>query len=74
MDLSSDDRAWSTQMTIDGFDIFAFIVFAVLLAAVVLVIVELGRLPGRIAAKRGHPYAAAVNAAAWISLVTLGAL
>jgi len=61
-------------MTIDGSDIFAFIVFAVLLAAVVLIIVELGCLPGRIAVKRGHPYPAAVNAAAWISLVTLGAL
>ncbi len=61
-------------MTIDGFDIFAFIVFAVLLAAVVLIIVELGGLPGRIAIQRGHPLAAAVNAAGWISLVTLGAL
>ena len=61
-------------MTIDGFDIFAFIVFAVLLAAVVFIIVELGSLPGQIAAKRGHPYVAAVNAAASIGLVTLGAL
>ena len=61
-------------MTIDGFDIFAFIVFAVLLAAVVFIIVELGSLPGRIAVKRAHPYPAAVNAAAWISLVTLGTL
>ena len=61
-------------MTIDGFDIFAFVVFAVLLMVAVIVIVMLGALPGRIAAKRGHPYAAAVNVAAWISLVTLGAL
>ncbi|MGO9107818.1 MAG: DUF3302 domain-containing protein [Thermoguttaceae bacterium] len=61
-------------MTIDGFDIFAFIVFAVLLAVAVVVIVMLGTLPGKIAAKRCHPYAAAVNVAAWISLVTLGAL
>jgi hypothetical protein len=62
------------QMTIDGFDIFAFIVFAVLLAAAVVIIVSLGSLPGRIAKKRCHPQAAAVNAAAWISLITLGAL
>jgi hypothetical protein len=61
-------------MTIDGFDIFAFIVFAVLLGTIVLLCVLLGGLPGRIARKRGHPQAAAVNAAAWISLVTLGAL
>jgi hypothetical protein len=61
-------------MQIDGFDIFAFVVFAVLLAAAVIIIVMLGALPGQIAVKRGHPYAAAVNAAAWISLITLGAL
>lgn len=61
-------------MNFDGFDIFAFVVFAVLLAVAVAVIVMLGALPGTIAAKRGHPYAAAVNVAAWISLLTLGAL
>jgi len=61
-------------MTIDGFDIFAFVVFAVLLGTAVLLIVLLGSLPGKIARKRGHPQAAAVNAAAWISLITLGAL
>ncbi len=61
-------------MTIDGFDVFAFVVFAVLLATVVVIVVLLGALPGKIAVTRGHPHAAAVNAAAWISLVTLGAL
>ena len=61
-------------MAIDGFDIFAFVVFAVLLGTLVLLIILLGGLPGRIARNRGHPQAAAVNAAAWISLVTLGAL
>ncbi|MGO9114719.1 MAG: DUF3302 domain-containing protein [Thermoguttaceae bacterium] len=61
-------------MTIDAFDIFAFVVFAVLLVAAVVIIVMLGALPGKIAVKRGHPYSTAVNAAAWISLVTLGAL
>jgi hypothetical protein len=61
-------------MAIDGFDVFAFVVFAVLLGTLVLLIVLLGGMPGRIAKKRGHPQAAAVNAAAWISLVTLGSL
>jgi hypothetical protein len=61
-------------MTIDGFDIFAFIVFAVLFGTAVLFVVLLGGLPGRIARNRGHPQAQAVNAAAWISLITLGAL
>ena len=59
---------------IDGFDIFAFVVFGVLFAAAVFLIVTLGALPGKIAAKRGHPQAQAVNTAAWISLITLGAL
>jgi hypothetical protein len=61
-------------VTIDPFDIFAFIVLAVLSATAIAAVVTLGALPGRIASRRGHPYAAAVNAAAWISLVTLGAL
>ena len=60
-------------MAIDGFDIFAFIVFTVLFGTAVLLIVLLGSLPGKIARKRGHPQAQAVNAAAWISLITLGA-
>ncbi|MDA8745431.1 DUF3302 domain-containing protein [Rubripirellula amarantea] len=59
---------------IDGFDIFAFVVMAVLLATMVVIIVTLGGLPGKIAAKRGHPQAAAIAAAGWISLATLGAL
>ncbi len=61
-------------MTFDVFDIFAFIVLAFLFFVAIAVAVLLGSLPGKIASKRGHPYASAVNAAAWISLVTLGAL
>ena len=58
----------------DAFDYFAFVVIAVMLATVVIVIVVLGSLPGKIAAERKHPYATAINAASWISLITLGAL
>jgi hypothetical protein len=58
----------------DGFDCFAFLVFAVLIAAATFAVVTLGGLPGKLAARWGHPHATAVNAAAWISLVTLGAL
>lgn len=61
-------------MTLDVFDYFAFLVLAVLLATAVVIVVLVGSLPGRIAASRKHPYAAAINAAGWISLVTLGAL
>ena len=58
----------------DAFDYFAFVVITVLLATVVVIIVVLGSLPGKIAAERKHPYAAAINAASWISMITLGAL
>lgn len=61
-------------MQIDGFDLFAFVVMGVLFAIAVAVIVTLGGLPGKIAASRNHPYATAVAAAGWISLVTLGVL
>ncbi len=61
-------------VTIDGFDLFAFVVFAVILATVVWLVVFVGGLPGRIARTRNHPYASAVAAAGWISLATFGAL
>lgn len=59
---------------IDFFDILAFIVFAVLIAVAVILVVLLGQLPGRIAQKRGHPQAAAINVAGWLGLATLGIL
>jgi Protein of unknown function (DUF3302) len=62
------------MVTIDAFDIAAFVVFAVLLAAVVVIVVVLGSLPGKIAAQRNHPQAAAVAAAGWVSLATVFAL
>lgn len=48
------------------------IAFLLILGAVA--IVQLGALPGKIAHRRGHPQADAVNAASWISFLTLGAL
>ena len=59
---------------LDVLDIFALVVIAVLLAAVVIAVVGLGSLPGAIARKRGHPQAAAVNAASWLGVATLGLL
>lgn len=59
---------------IDVFDVFAFVVFAVLLIAAVIVIVTLGSLPGKIAKKRCHPQADAVNVASWLGIATLGIL
>jgi hypothetical protein len=59
---------------IDVFDIIAFVVFGVLLTAVVVIVVELGSLPGRLARKWGHPQAAAVNVAGWLGIATGGLL
>ena len=51
-------------------EIAPFVVFGILIVAAVVVIVDLGALPGKIARGRGHPQADAVNAAGWIGLVT----
>ncbi len=59
-------------MVIDKFDIMAFVVLGTFVIVGLVVIVTLGSLPGRIAAKRGHPQAKAINAASWVSLATLG--
>jgi hypothetical protein len=59
---------------IDVLDILALVVIFVLLAVAVVIVIEMGFLPGAIARKRGHPQAAAVNAASWLGLATLGLL
>jgi hypothetical protein len=59
---------------IDILDILALVVIFVLLAVAVVIVIEMGFLPGAIARKRGHPQAAAVNAASWLGLATLGLL
>jgi ABC-type dipeptide/oligopeptide/nickel transport system permease component len=59
---------------IDVFDIMAFIVFIVLIVVAVIIVVALGQLPGKIAAKRGHPQAAAINVTSWLGVATLGFL
>jgi hypothetical protein len=55
-------------------DAFAFLVFAVLLFVAVIIIVSLGRLPGQLARKWGHPQAPAINALSWIGIATGGLL
>jgi hypothetical protein len=59
---------------IDVFDIMAFVVFIVLIVVAVIVVVTIGQLPGKIAAKRGHPQAAAINVTGWLGVATLGFL
>ena len=55
-------------------DAFAFLVFAVLILVAVVIIVSLGKLPGQLARKWGHPQAAAINALSWIGIATGGIL
>lgn len=50
-------------------DIFAWIVLLVVIVTLVAVVVALGVMPGRIARKRGHPWAQAVAVGSWATLV-----
>lgn len=49
-------------------DVFAWIVLIVLVASTVAVIVFLAMLPGMIAKRRNHPWAAAVTVGGWVTL------
>jgi hypothetical protein len=55
-------------------NIFALIVLLVLLALVVGVLIWLGMMPGRIARRRNHPQADAINVCGWWGLITMGLL
>ena len=55
-------------------DAFAFVVFAVLIFVAVVIVVSLGKLPGQLAEKWGHPQAAAITAMSWIGIATGGLL
>jgi hypothetical protein len=50
-------------------DIFAWIVLVVLLVTLVAIFVALGMMPGRIARRRGHPWAEAVTVGSWATLI-----
>jgi uncharacterized BrkB/YihY/UPF0761 family membrane protein len=50
-------------------DIFAWIVLLVLIGTLVAVVVALGMMPGRIARRRGHPWAEAVAIGSWATLI-----
>ena len=57
-----------------GLDVFALLVLIVLIAAVVGIWIILGMMPGKIAAKRNHPQAEAINMCGWWGVITLGIL
>jgi predicted outer membrane lipoprotein len=50
-------------------DYFAWFVLFVLLASAVAIFVAMAVAPGRIAKKRGHPWAEAVEIAGWVTLI-----
>ena len=55
-------------------NIFALIVLLVLLALVVGVLIWLGMMPGKLARRRNHPQADAINVCGWWGLITMGLL
>src|SRR6476659_7953509 len=55
-------------------DAFAFVVFAILIFVGVVIVVNLGKLPGQLAHKWNHPQASAINAMSWIGIATGGLL
>lgn len=57
-----------------GLDIFALVVLVVIAASVGAAAIVLARLPGQIAAKRGHPQADAIAIAGWLGILAAGVL
>lgn len=51
----------------NAYDIIAWIVLIVLAIALVVIALKLAALPGKIALKRQHPWAEAVNIAGWLA-------
>lgn len=62
------------QVKLDIYDYMSFVVLGIITTVFVSLVVVIGSLPGKIAARRNHPQATAIDVAAWISLLTLGAL
>ena len=55
-----------------GLDVFALVVLFVIAASVVAAAIVLARLPGQVAAKRGHPQAEAIAVAGWLGVLAAG--
>ncbi len=58
----------------DGLQIFALIILITIAISIVGVWVFLGMLPGKIAKKRNHPQAEAINVCGWWGAITMGLL
>jgi hypothetical protein len=68
------ERKTKLDSSFGALDAFAFVVFAVLIFVGVMIVVNLGKLPGQLAHKWNHPQAAAINAMSWIGIATAGLL
>jgi uncharacterized BrkB/YihY/UPF0761 family membrane protein len=53
-----------------GLGIFALIVLLTLVATILGAVVWLAILPGKVARRRGHPQAEAINVAGWLGILT----
>ncbi len=53
-----------------GLGIFALIVLLTLVATILGTVVWLAILPGKVARRRGHPQAEAINVAGWLGILT----
>jgi Protein of unknown function (DUF3302) len=62
------------DVTFGALDAFAFVVLAVIFLVAIVIVVNLGKLPGQLARQWGHPQAAAVNVAGWLGIATGGLL
>ncbi len=61
-------------MSGDVLDIFSWFVLALLGVSGLVLFVVIAMLPGRIARRRGHAYADAVNVAGWLGALLAGIL
>jgi len=52
-----------------GIDIFAWVVLVVMIVTVLVIVAVLGMIPGKVALKREHPQAEAINVASWLALI-----
>lgn len=55
-------------------NILTIVILIALAALFGLAVAYLGLLPGRIAKRRNHPQAEAINVASWLGIITAGAL
>jgi Protein of unknown function (DUF3302) len=58
----------------DTADAIVFIILGLLVIAAVFAVVALGKLPGQLARKWGHPQAAAIDVTSWVGIATGGPL